>query len=263
MDIIIFSGQSNMQGQTEGLPKDNQPVDNAWEYLYESDSFRPLRHPIGENLKQGEEDLFLPASDGGGSLIPSFCRTFVKETNREVLAVHVAKGATTISEWQPDTNRYKALVKKVLSAKQKAKERGEIGNIYFIWLQGESDAVHNTTETEYYNRFITIKQALKKDVGVQFFGIIKVGYFSSVATWNKNGDMQTRIAQDQAIMSAQEKIALDEKDCKIVTRICEKLSREKEYINPFESGHYNNKAMEEIGINGAKGLIENFYKLIN
>ena len=31
MDIIIFGGQSNMQGQTEGLPTENAPVQGALE----------------------------------------------------------------------------------------------------------------------------------------------------------------------------------------------------------------------------------------
>lgn len=29
MDILIFGGQSNMQGQTEGLPQDNAPAEIA------------------------------------------------------------------------------------------------------------------------------------------------------------------------------------------------------------------------------------------
>ena len=31
MDLLIFSGQSNMQGQTEGLPACNETVDGAYD----------------------------------------------------------------------------------------------------------------------------------------------------------------------------------------------------------------------------------------
>ena len=34
MDVIIFGGQSNMQGQTECLPQENIPVQGAVEYRY-------------------------------------------------------------------------------------------------------------------------------------------------------------------------------------------------------------------------------------
>ena len=47
MDIIIFGGQSNMQGQTEGLPQDNALVQGALEYRYLTDEFIPLLHPVG------------------------------------------------------------------------------------------------------------------------------------------------------------------------------------------------------------------------
>ena len=48
LDILIFGGQSNMQGQTEALPIPNEPVDGASEYRYLTDSLIPLQHPVGE-----------------------------------------------------------------------------------------------------------------------------------------------------------------------------------------------------------------------
>ena len=39
MDVIIFCGQSNMQGQTEGLPEVNEAVYGALEYRALTNSF--------------------------------------------------------------------------------------------------------------------------------------------------------------------------------------------------------------------------------
>ena len=53
MDIIVFSGQSNMQGQTEGLPTLTSPlpvVDGALKYRYLTDLLEPLLHPVGEDI---------------------------------------------------------------------------------------------------------------------------------------------------------------------------------------------------------------------
>ncbi len=255
MDIIIFSGQSNMQGQTESAPLNNESIKGALEYVYLSDSLRELRHPVGELIQFEGQDLLMMSSQGFGSLVPAFCKAYVENSAREVIAVHVAKGATTIAEWQPDTLRYQLMVKKILSAKRKAQERGNVDNVYFVWLQGESDAIQGTSESDYYDRFINLKNALKKDVGVDVFGIIKVGYFASEATWYKVGDKKSRQNKDQTIMQSQERIAKENKDCIILTRLCTKISLEKEYINPFESGHYNNKAMDKIGKEAALGLI--------
>lgn len=49
MDIIIFGGQSNMQGQTECMSED-MIVSNAFEYLYLDDDMVPLKNPVGENI---------------------------------------------------------------------------------------------------------------------------------------------------------------------------------------------------------------------
>ena len=106
MDVIIFSGQSNMQGQTEALPSPNEPVEGAFEYKYEDDVLAPLMHPCGEDLGASPDDpsgrLLERAVDGHGSLIPDFCREYVRLTNRRVCAVHTAMGATTVAEWQKD-----------------------------------------------------------------------------------------------------------------------------------------------------------------
>ena len=34
VDIIIFGGQSNMQGQTESLPEENREIEGALEYKF-------------------------------------------------------------------------------------------------------------------------------------------------------------------------------------------------------------------------------------
>ena len=51
-DILIFSGQSNMQGQTEALPFPNDPVSDALEYRLLTDSLVPLMHPVGETIAE-------------------------------------------------------------------------------------------------------------------------------------------------------------------------------------------------------------------
>ncbi len=244
-----------MQGQTEGLPLSNTPVNGAWQFLYLTNELQPLKHPVGENIQIGEQSLLLGAHNGGGSLMPAFCREYTRASGREVIAVHAAKGATTIAQWQPETLRYQALVKKVLAAKKTATERQKVDKIYFVWLQGESDAIAGTSEKEYYNHFISLKNALKRDLEIDCFGLIKVGYFASQATWYDVGTMQERIEKDEIIMRAQERIVEENQDCIMLTRICEKISQENKYINPFESGHYNNIAQEKIGKEAAIGLL--------
>ena len=252
MDIIIFSGQSNMQGETEGLPTNNEAVAGAKEYRLLSDSLIPLRHPVGEDI---EGDLLEGAYKGCGTLVPAFCRAYVKQTGREVIAVHAARGSTVIEQWLRGTERQKWAITKAKSAIAKAKACGEVEHIYFVWLQGESDAIKQTTEKEYYNRLITLKNEWKEEVGIEKFGVIKVGYFTSVACWIE-GDMADKKAWDETIMRAQERAVETDKDFVMLARICPELSLNETYINPKASGHYNNAGMEMIGTEAGKTLAE-------
>lgn len=91
IDLLIFGGQSNMQGQTESLPEVNLPITHALEYRLSINELIPLRHPVGETLCDG---LLLKAHEGHGSLVPAFCKTYTTLTKRNVVAVHVARGKT-------------------------------------------------------------------------------------------------------------------------------------------------------------------------
>ena len=143
MDVIIFGGQSNMQGQTGAMPEVNEGVEGALEYKLNENELVPLRLPVGEDL--GGNKYLLGASHGCGSLIPPFCRTYVKETGREVVAISACRGDTTVEDWQKGTYRYRTAAYKMIRGIAKAKALGEVEHIYFVWLQGESDAIIEST----------------------------------------------------------------------------------------------------------------------
>lgn len=225
-----------MQGQTESLP-DEAPVSGAFEYLYETDTLRPLAHPVGENF--GE--LLLAAHEGHGSLVPSFCRAYREACGEEILAVHAAKGATTIADWRPEGERYLFALKKILAGISAAKRVGELRKVFYVWLQGESDAIAGTSEEEYLRALIQYKNALIRDAGIQKFGIIRVGHF-------------VNDERDLAIMQAQERAVQEDGDFVMLTRLTEKLSRDERYLNPFAQGHYNNLAMELLGRDAGQAL---------
>lgn len=241
MDLIIFGGQSNMQGATESLPVPNNPVEGAWEYRLSIDDLISLKHPVGENVRS--EQWLAASCEGGGSILPAFCRTYVETCGRKVVAVHAAKGSTTIAEWLYGTQHYFYMRKKALACIEKLKNMGELARVFYVWLQGESDAVIHTTEQEYFERLVSFKNRIKLDLGIEKFGIIKVGYFSI------DGEKY-----DEAIMRAQERAVKQDSDFVMLSRVCPLLSKDIEYMNTNCLGHYNNKAMEIIGAESGKIL---------
>lgn len=245
MDVIIFSGQSNMQGST--AQSGTEIAKGCLEYKYLSDTFVELVDPVGEDISDG---LLLASNGGCGTLVPSFCRTYAKRQGN-VVAIHCARGNTSIKEWEVGSERYQLLIQKVKKGIEKVKQNYELGKVYFVWLQGESDALQKNSEEGYLNALVNLKNAIKKDVGIDKFGIIRVGYFAEYAHWVKDAG----IKEDEAIMRAQERAVKEDKDFVMLTRICSKLSLKKKCLNPKEYGpHYNNKALSLIGKKAGKTL---------
>ncbi len=236
-DILIFSGQSNMQGQTESCP-DTPPVAGALEYRYLSDTLVPLAHPCGEDIGEGH---LLAAHEGHGSLIPDFCRAYMDMTHRSVVAVHVAKGATMIAEWQETAPRFDTMIAKCRGAMDAVRRTDEIGRVFFVWLQGESDAVAGVTETAYRAGMQTFRASLMSALPVECFSIIRVGKFA--------GD-----ERDIEIIRAQEALNKTE-DFLLLTRLTGVCTNDPaKWISPFAVGHYNNAAMTLIGRAAGKHL---------
>ena len=252
-DVIIFGGQSNMQGQTESLPVPNEPVPDTAEYRYLTDSLIPMCHPVGETIG---DSLLLGADSGHGSLIPDFCKAYCSKTGHHAVAIHAARGGTTISQWEKGTERYAASVRKILAGIEKTKEYGAINKIYYIWLQGESDAIARTDTAQYMQMLTAYKNDLKQAVGIDKFCIIGVGYFCGSITWLKDRTQEEGRVCDEAIMQAQVQLPKLDPDFVLLTQVCKELSLDSTYINPYAQGHYNNTAMTIIGTEAGTALAD-------
>ena len=257
MDVIIFAGQSNMQGQSDCL-SENQVVQNAFEYKWLTDQLVPLKNPVGEDitydLTKGcyfdgktitpsdwrNKHVTGSACYGYTNLVPAFCRRYLKDVDTQVTAVHVAKGSTTILNWLPDTKAYQVLVQKASGAIKKANAK----NVYFVWLQGESDALESRSKKEYKQHLLTLCTALKKDLGIKFFGIIRVGRF-------------TNDQRDLEIINAQDEICIENNNFVMLTEIATDLNTKSEYMNPNAVGHFNAKGLELLGSSACEGLLKN------
>lgn len=249
IDVLIFAGQSNMQGST-GEKAETTPVENCYEYKFLTDSIVPLASPVGEDV--GKDVLWASAS-GNGSLVPYFCGEYVKKGGF-VLAIHVAKGNTTVSEWQKGTERFEVATDKIKKGLRKVTEKYEINKIFVIWLQGESDALNYTGTIKYSELLTAFKNDLKKEVPFAKFCIIQQGYFAAYAEWDKK-PFREKKRSDKEIMKAFDIAEKQDGDFVVLTRVCKKLSIKKKYLNPAEHGpHYNNAGMKIIGRKAARAL---------
>ena len=250
MDVIVFCGQSNMQGQSETL-SESEPVQNAYEYKWLTNKLVPVKNPVGESIRyDGSEGYMLTSNDqipdwledhvlgaasyGHTNLVPSFCRAYIEQSETDVLAVHAAKGSTVIAHWLPGTDGYRAIVEKTQAAIRKARREHTVCKIYVVWLQGESDAISGNSKEYYKEKLAELASALKNDLAVDRFAIIRVGRFT--------GD-----ARDQAIIDAQDEICEEHEDLLMLTKIATELNSKPEFMNPDVHGHYSAKGLEVLG----------------
>lgn len=260
-DIIIFSGQSNMQGQTERLPSENLPVPNSFEYRYAENKLISLIHPVGESLDINgqifipdfdnipdaiEKSVLLSSWENNANMVPFFCRQYNIVTGLNVVAVHAAKGSTTIDYWLPGNLGYTFLEKKASAAIKNVCPL----RVFFVWLQGESDAIAGTSSFEYKRKLTLLNNALRNDIGIEKFGIILVGEFT--------GD-----SRDSEIINAQKEICAENADFLLLTGITGRLTKDKEYMNPYVNGHFSCKGQEEIGLSAGRMLGNYAKKSVN
>lgn len=250
MDIILFCGQSNMQGQSERLTNTDE-IEGAYEYRLLEDRIKPLANPVGESIRYDgtagyscktkadipewlTHHVLGATSSGNTNLVPEFCRAYRAKSGKDVLAVHAAKGSTKIAEWLPGTPGYDMIVKKARSAVAKLEKTDTVDRILLAWLQGESDAIVGNSTAYYKEKLTELFEALKRDVGVERFGIIRVGRFV--------GD-----ERDDAIIRAQDEICAENPEFLMLTRIATELNQMPEFMNPFVRGHYSAVGLEKLG----------------
>lgn len=255
MDVLIFMGQSNMQGSTG--EKCFEPTGcGVFEYRYLTNELKPLISPVGEDIESDTGELLLTGSAlGNGSMVPYFANVYAKSRGKTV-AIHSAKGNTSIAEWKKGTERFNIAVEKIKAGIKKAAETGNVNRVYVIWLQGESDALLRTSQEEYEKSLKQFKNDLKNEFSFNKFCIIKTGYFAAYAEWDKDL-FEDKKAADEAIMSAQDSIVKKDSDFVMLTDVTVELSINALFLNPKEFGpHFNNAGMKIIGETAARELLK-------
>lgn len=280
MDVLIFMGQSNMQGSTgeycEFLPKEN-----LLEYKFLTGEAVPLISPVGEDIFASDVLANAPcekackpveknannasekptlalaaAALGNGSLVPFFCEAYEKKRKCKIFAIHAAKGNTNIDEWQSGSERFNVAVAKIKAGLKKANSIEKVQKVAIVWLQGESDALRFLPKNDYKLKLIGLKNALKAEFNFDKFGIIKTGYFAAYASWI-SGSFGQKKAADEQIMLAQDEACLEDGDFAVLTGVTKALSQDERYLNPKEFGpHYNNAGMTIIGKEAGVALAE-------
>ncbi len=256
-DVVIFGGQSNMQGQSEAL-SESEPVEGALEYKFLTDSLVPLRNPVGENIRNDGTagEPITPSTNlgqwlaahalgaacyGHTNLVPAFCRACCAVTKTPIAAVHAAKGSTLVSDWLPGTVGGEALVKKSAAAIECVRRAGGVRSVSLVWLQGESDAIVSRSCAEYKKFLYQLRDSLVERIGLERFGIIRVGRFVGGT-------------RDEEIMRAQSEACAEDPGFLMLTESAASMWDIPRYMHPAIGGHFSAAGLEQLGCEAGEML---------
>lgn len=175
-----------------------------------------------ENItRQSWSDYLALEESYGTNMVPQFAKKYYEETGHKVIAVMASNGGEEIAHFLPhdqvstyskckyycdEGNKeqyiYEALVLKYNAAVKYLEDHSmTIGNKIYAVFQGENDAVNINygvmTGDDYYDRYMTVHNNLKNDLGIQLGLIVETAY--SLESPYYTGVLQIHDAQENLI----------------------------------------------------------------
>lgn len=235
MDVMLLIGQSNAKGC--GDPeKSPLPLKNHYEFVENMTGCAVI--PMGVTLQ---------CSEGRGTLAPGFALEWTRLTGHSLCVVHGAVDGSRIKNWVQDEHHYlEEMATKLEHGIQHLKAQGwEIGHVFALWVQGESDAKYGTDPLYYAKRLQEIGSLLTQR-GVEQVFVSATGY------WNIGQDVCKRC---ERISAVQQMVCETSSHLTLASTLGRTFLKEGLQRDPV---HYSMKGLSLLGQDIAKH-IESYY----
>lgn len=189
IDLFLIAGQSNAEGRGDSSLSPDAPNGR---YISGSTITSPLADPVG--------------GASTGSMWPAFSNEWYAQTGRLSAFVESATGGTALlpdtagTNWSPSGSLRAGAVAAANTAIAaiSASPDYSLGNVYFVWSQGEQDAANGATSANYEAALEAIAAYFKAQVPQMVtMGVVQTGWDantpSSIAAY-----AEIRSAQDAA-----------------------------------------------------------------
>jgi hypothetical protein len=159
IESFLMLGQSNMAGR--GDLQDVSPIKNPHCFMLRMGRWQPMSEPVNP-----DRSVFYGRYKSGISPAASFADAYASDGAREVGLIPCADGGTRLIEWMPGTVLYDHAIAMASLACRSSNLRG------ILWHQGESDCKSEEDLLAYEERFRTIIEALRRDLGQPMLPIL-------------------------------------------------------------------------------------------
>ena len=239
IDLIFFMGESNMSGfggDASLAPKVSEEAGVEFRATSDPKSLYPISEPFGENENHpgGLEDF--PGAKKG-SIVSAFVNEYHELTGRRVVAVSASMGSTDMDKWTSDGV--------MTDVKQRFDETlfylenngYEVGHIYVVWMQGESDGLKGAAEETYKDDLELFMKPLFKE------GLEKVFIITPGRTIDYSDVYQN-------VINAQIDLCVKDDHYALATTVLPKVSTE--FMT--DQYQYNQHVLNYVGIEAAKAV---------
>ena len=175
MKAFLLIGQSNMAGR--GDFGEVEEINNPKCKMLRNARWQPMSEPICP-----DRSPFVYYHSGVG-LSASFADEYAKYFGEEVGLIPCADGGTALAEWQPGT----ALFANTVAQCRLAKEYANAEIIGILWHQGESDSTDAKNVALYHDRFLTMLNAMKAEIGISDDVPVLIGELGEFVKTFQNG----------------------------------------------------------------------------
>ena len=240
VDLIVFSGQSNMMGHGNAAEAPKLTKGAAYEYkvVTAKNKISTLTEPFGYRQDSGH---LVNGAYATGSMVTAFCNAYYKQTRVPVVAVNATVIGSGSVGWS--TVLYKDVIKRVKqSYKAMQKMKIPVNHVYLVWMQGENDVCAGTPAKDYEERIGGMLQTIVKKSPVEKCMLIQTG--SIVYNIGAGAD-----ADSKEILLAQQNICNNCDSVVMISKIAPKLGAQY-YQN--DRIHFTQQGLNKIGTDAGK-----------
>lgn len=192
MDIIVFSGQSNMTNVGRASSAPDVREGTAYEAIPKKNKISHLTEPFGV----GQPKTTAKKSEQGATLVSAFVNAYYKKTKTPVLAMNTAIGGTSIGEWSG--SYYQSVVNDVKAMEKLLKKKNlKKGHVYMVFYQGENDAMNSVVTTVYRKHMEMFFQKIQNRCDISCCFIIRISNdLNNMESYDKIAAIQTRLCME-------------------------------------------------------------------
>ena len=218
VDLVLFSGQSNMSGRGDGSLATVCPEGEG--YWFKDGALTQITGYFGNE-----------GSTSSGSMVSSVAKAYFDACGVPIVAVSNSHGGHRIGQFAPGETRYTQGVTLYNEAAASLEAQGyTIRKKALVWNQGESDASNDLSQADYETAFLAFRDGMKADCGITEFFVVEIGQY------------KTDLAMYDEIKVAQEHLTATEPDIIMASR---------KFIGATglmkDSWHYNQVAYNLVG----------------